>query len=131
MPGRTSGEVQRRRRNGGDTIHALWRDSRGRQFGTSAVRIAVLGGGGAMGGLFGGYLARAGEDVVLVDVSEPAVDAIKRNGVSIEEKDGSTATIKVEASTSPATLARADLIVNFVKCYHTDAAVRAAMPMVG
>ena len=33
------------------------------------MRIAVLGGGGAMGGLFGGYLTRAGEDVVLVDVS--------------------------------------------------------------
>ena len=57
------------------------------------MKIAVLGGGGAMGGIFGGYLARAGEDVVLVDVSQAAVDAINRTASSIEEKDGSTATI--------------------------------------
>ena len=54
------------------------------------MKIAVLGGGGAMGGLFGGYLARAGEDVVLVDVSHASVDAINRDGLAIEEKDGST-----------------------------------------
>ena len=56
------------------------------------MKIAVLGGGGAMGGLFGGYLARAGEDVVLVDVSQASVDAINRDGLAVEEKDGSTAT---------------------------------------
>ena len=56
------------------------------------MKIAVLGGGGAMGGLFGGYLARSGEDVVLVDVSQASVDAINRDGLAIEEKDGSTAT---------------------------------------
>ena len=33
------------------------------------MKIAILGGGGAMGGLFGGYLARAGNDVTLIDVS--------------------------------------------------------------
>ena len=45
------------------------------------MKIAVLGGGGAMGGLFGGYLARAGEDVVLMDVQKAAVDAINRDGL--------------------------------------------------
>ena len=34
------------------------------------MRIAILGGGGAMGGIFGGYLARAGNDVTLIDVSQ-------------------------------------------------------------
>ena len=93
------------------------------------MRIAVLGGGGAMGGLFGAYLARAGEDVVLIDVSKPAVDEINKNGVTIEEKDGSSTTIKVAASLKPESVGPVDLILNFVKCYHTDAAVRAAMPM--
>ena len=58
------------------------------------MRIAILGGGGAMGGLFGGYLARAGNDVTLIDVSRPAVTAINSNGLSIEEKDGSAPVIK-------------------------------------
>ena len=95
------------------------------------MKIAVLGGGGAMGGLFGGYLARAGEDVTLVDVSKPAVDAINRDGLQIEERDGSTVTIRVRASSAPDAVGPVDLIVNFVKCYHTEAAIRAAAPMLG
>lgn len=95
------------------------------------MRIAVLGGGGAMGGLFGGYLSRAGEDVTLIDVSKPAVDAINANGLAIEEKDGTTASIKVKASSAPASVGPVDLILNFVKCYHTEAAIRSALPMLG
>jgi 2-dehydropantoate 2-reductase len=95
------------------------------------MKIAVLGGGGAMGGLFGGYLARAGEDVTLVDVAPAAVAAINRDGLAIEEPDGATTRIQVQASTSPAEVGPVDLIVNFVKCYHTEAAIRAAAPMLG
>ncbi len=95
------------------------------------MKIAVLGGGGAMGGLFGGYLARAGEDVTLVDVSQPAVDAINRGGLSIEERDGSSAVIRVRASATPDEVGPVDLIVNFVKCYDTEAAIGAAKPMLG
>lgn len=93
------------------------------------MKIAVLGGGGAMGGLFGGYLARAGEDVVLIDVSRSAVDEINTNGLTIEEKDSPPATINVRASMQPETVGPVDLILNFVKCYHTEAAVRSAMAM--
>jgi 2-dehydropantoate 2-reductase len=95
------------------------------------MRIAVLGGGGAMGGLFGGYLARAGEDVTLIDVSRAAVDAINRDGLTIEERDGSTTVVKVKASSAPDEVGPVDLIVNFVKCYHTEAAIQAATPMLG
>jgi 2-dehydropantoate 2-reductase len=95
------------------------------------MKIAVLGGGGAMGGLFGGYLARAGEDVVLVDVSQASVDAINRDGLAIEEKDGSTVRLRVKASSKPTDVGPVELIVNFVKCYNTEAAVTAAAPMLG
>ena len=95
------------------------------------MRIAILGGGGAMGGLFGGYLARAGNDVTLIDVSKAAVQAINDNGLTIEEKDGSQPVISVPASDDPASVGPVDLIINFVKCYHTEAAVRAAAPMIG
>jgi 2-dehydropantoate 2-reductase len=91
----------------------------------------VLGGGGAMGGLFGGYLARAGEDVVLMDVQKAAVDAINRDGLVVEERDGPETRVKVAASTNPQAVGPVDLIINFVKCYNTEDAVRAAMAMVG
>ena len=95
------------------------------------MKIAILGGGGAMGGLFGGYLARAGNDVTLIDVSRPAVDAINAKGLSIEEKDGSVAKITIPATDDPARIGPVDLIVNFVKCYHTESAIRAALSMLG
>ncbi len=95
------------------------------------MKIAILGGGGAMGGLFGGYLARAGNDVTLIDVSRPAVDAINAQGLLIEEKDGSVAEIAVAATDDPARVGPVDLIVNFVKCYHTESAIRSALPMLG
>jgi 2-dehydropantoate 2-reductase len=39
------------------------------------MKIAVIG-AGAMGCLFGGRLALAGHDVVLVDVFQPQIDAL-------------------------------------------------------
>jgi 2-dehydropantoate 2-reductase len=95
------------------------------------MKIAVLGGGGAMGGMFGGYLARAGEDVVLIDVSRDAVEAINAHGLFVEAKDGSIAAIPIRASSNPAEVGPVDLIINFVKCYSTEAAIRAAAPMLG
>ncbi len=95
------------------------------------MRIAILGGGGAMGGIFGAALSAAGEDVILIDVSKPAIDAINSNGLKIDEKSGETRTVNVPASDDPAKVGQVDLIVNFVKCYHTESAVRAAVPMIG
>jgi 2-dehydropantoate 2-reductase len=95
------------------------------------MKIAVLGGGGAMGGMFGGYLARAGEDVALIDVSNEAVEAINARGLVVEAKDGSLATIPVRASSDPRDVGPVDLIVNFVKCYSTEAAIRSAAPLIG
>ncbi len=95
------------------------------------MKIAILGGGGAMGGLFGGYLARAGHDVALIDVSPAAIAAINADGLRIEEKDGSVPVIAVRATDDPATIGPVDLIVNFVKCYHTEAAIRSALPLLG
>jgi len=95
------------------------------------MRIAILGGGGAMGGLFGGYLARAGNDVTLIDVSKAAIGAINDNKLTIEEKDGSQPSFAVRASDDPKSVGPVDLVVNFVKCYHTEAAVKSAAPMIG
>jgi 2-dehydropantoate 2-reductase len=95
------------------------------------MRVAILGGAGAMGGIFGAWLSRAGHDVRLVDVSRPAIEAINAHGLVVEERDGSAPVFKVPATDDPRTVGPVDLIVNFVKCYHTEAAIRSALPMMG
>lgn len=95
------------------------------------MRIAVLGGGGAMGGIFGANLSAAGHQVTLIDVNPDAIRAINSIGLKIEAKDGSSTVYQVTASSVPAEVGEVDLIMNFVKCYHTEAAVNNAKPMMG
>jgi 2-dehydropantoate 2-reductase len=95
------------------------------------MKFAILGGGGAMGGLFGGGLAAAGHEVSLIDVAPAAISAINGAGLKIEEKSGETRSVKVRATDDPASVGPVDAVLNFVKCYHTEAAVRAAAPMIG
>jgi 2-dehydropantoate 2-reductase len=95
------------------------------------MRIAILGGAGAMGGIFGAWLSRAGHDVTLIDVARPAIEAINAHGLVVEERDGTAPVFRVRATDEPATVGPVDLIVNFVKCYHTQAAVTSARPMIG
>ncbi|MBW3623010.1 MAG: 2-dehydropantoate 2-reductase [Armatimonadetes bacterium] len=94
------------------------------------MKIAVLG-AGAMGSLFGGHLAEAGEDVTLIDVWREGVDALNAGGVRLEEKSGETRAIPVRATTDPMEVGPVDLVLVFVKCYHTAEAVRSAAPMIG
>lgn len=96
------------------------------------MKIAILGGGGAMGGMFGAYLAEAGNRVTLIDVVPEAVQKINRDGLTLEDKPSATSrTLKIAASSEPEKVGTVDLILNFVKCYHTEAAVTSALPMVG
>jgi 2-dehydropantoate 2-reductase len=95
------------------------------------MKIAILGGAGAMGSLFGSQLAAAGEDVTLVDPWQAAVDAINTNGLRVDDKSGASQVIRVPATTDPAVVGPTDLVIVFVKCYHTEAAVRSAASLVG
>src|SRR5580704_11002839 len=91
----------------------------------------VILGAGAMGSVIGGLLAQAGNDVVLVDVSKEIVDAIEKDGLIIEDKTGKKSIVNLKATNDPHQVGVADLIVVFVKCYHTETAVRQAAPMLG
>jgi 2-dehydropantoate 2-reductase len=95
------------------------------------MRIAVLGGGGAMGGLLGGYLARSGLDVILVDVRPDTVAAINDDGLTIMEADGSQSLVRVQATSDPASVGPVDLVMSVVKSYHTEGAIRSAAPLLG
>lgn len=89
------------------------------------MKIAVIG-AGAMGSVIGGLLAKAGNDVTLVDVWREAVDAINAKGLRINDD-----VVKVRATNKPADVGQVDLVLVFVKCYHTDDAVRNALPLIG
>lgn len=89
------------------------------------MKIAVIG-AGAMGSVMGGLLAKAGNEVVLVDVWREGIEAINRNGLRINDE-----VMKVWATDQPTEVGMVDLVLVFVKCYHTETAVRNALSMIG
>ncbi len=93
------------------------------------MRAAVVG-AGAMGSIFGARLASGGIDTVLVDVSQRLVEKLNADGVTVVRGDEETTT-RVPATSDPASAGVADLVVFFVKCYHTAAAAEMARPLVG
>jgi 2-dehydropantoate 2-reductase len=95
-----------------------------------AVKIAVVG-AGAMGSIFGARFHDGGHETVLVDVAQPLVDKINADGVTIVSKEGGERTVRLPATTDPASVGQADLVVFFVKCYHTASAAESARPLVG
>jgi 2-dehydropantoate 2-reductase len=88
-------------------------------------RVAVVG-AGAVGSYFGGMLARAGVPVVLIG-RVAHVEAIRRDklfmdAVTFQER------VAVEASTDPAAVAGADVVLFCVKGTDNEAAARAIVP---
>jgi 2-dehydropantoate 2-reductase len=82
----------------------------------------VIMGAGAMGSLFGGLLTLSGEDVWLVDIWKENIDAMRSNGLKVEDR-GKVQIIPVKATTDVASVGKADLILFFVKTYQTEKAV--------
>lgn len=93
------------------------------------MKIAIIG-AGAMGSLFGGRLALAGEEVWLLDVWEEHVRTITEKGLVIAAKDGE-ATARPRATTAPAEVGPADLVIVFVKATATEGAARTAATLLG
>ena len=83
------------------------------------TRIAVMG-AGAVGCYYGGLLARAGHDVVLIG-RESHVDAIRRNGLWLETTTFSER-IAVSASTQAEAARAAQIVLFCVKSTDTPAA---------
>lgn len=84
-----------------------------------------------MGSAIGGSLARAGNEVTLIDVSRETIDSINANGLRLDDKAGASQTIRLRATDKPSEVGVADLVLVFVKCYHTEAAVKNALSMIG
>ncbi|HEU5432642.1 MAG TPA: 2-dehydropantoate 2-reductase [Thermomicrobiales bacterium] len=94
------------------------------------MKIAVVGGAGAMGAVWASQLAAAGNDVVIVDVAKPSLAAIARDGLVVEQKDGARQASRIAATDDPAAVGPCDAVVFFVKAQHTAAAAELARPLV-
>ena len=84
-------------------------------------------GAGAIGGVTGAALARAGHDVLLVDSAADHVRAMNADGLTIETRDGAW-TARVRATTPDALGGGLDLVLLAVKAQHTPAALDTLAP---
>lgn len=92
------------------------------------MRIAVMGAGG-QGGLFGGLLKRAGEDVVLI-ARGVNLRAIRTRGLTLKAAGGVTFTVDIDATDEPSRVGPVGLLLFCVKTYHLDTAASDAHPLV-
>jgi 2-dehydropantoate 2-reductase len=93
------------------------------------LKIAIIG-AGAMGMLFGGYLSKHNE-VVLIDTDQATVDKINRDGIRIKETSGTIIATGFNAAISSARFAPADLAILFVKSMHSKIALEANRKIIG
>ena len=91
-------------------------------------KIAVMG-AGAVGCYYGGMLARAGHEVTLIGRAQH-VESIRRAGLRLETKTFDER-VHLQASTDPAAVRGAGLILFCVKSQDTEAAGKALAPYVG
>lgn len=89
----------------------------------------VVVGAGAMGCALGAYLQREGSEVDLIDASPDVIEAIDRDGVTVETNDG-LLTWRPRVTDDPSSLESPDLLVVMVKGTVTRPAIEAASPLV-
>ncbi len=89
------------------------------------MNITIIG-AGAMGSLFGSFLARSGENVFLIDIWQDHVNAINSNGLGVEF-DGKTTRVNIQASSKIQDARKSDLVIIFVKSTQTEQAASQAL----
>jgi len=86
-------------------------------------------GAGAIGGITGGALTRAGHDVLLVDVHEEHVAALQRDGLTVEDARGDWH-VRVKAATPATVRSPLGLVLLAVKSQATPTALDQLVPRV-
>lgn len=92
------------------------------------MKIVIVG-PGAMGCLFGAFLAKAGEEVYLLDKRNERAEYINKNGIKVEGVSGEfKAAVKAVAGINE--IKKCDLIIICVKSYDTESAAKAIKSLV-
>jgi 2-dehydropantoate 2-reductase len=94
------------------------------------MKTAILG-AGAMGSAIGALLHESGNAVTFIEVSGEIIDAVRSRGLIVQNKAGEQQVLQIPITSQPADIGAVDLLIVFVKCYHTEAAVRSALPVIG
>lgn len=98
------------------------------------MRIVIVG-GGAIGRLFGSFLARGGNDITLIDIDHTTLGALRERGIGLvsghDTHPDEAQTVPVNALFSGESLRQADLVLLLVKSQATAAAVRDIAHLVG
>lgn len=92
------------------------------------MKVAVVG-AGAVGGYFGGLLAKGGADVTFIARGKH-VGALRARGLTVKSWMGDFS-IRVRATDDPAEVGPVDLLLFCVKSYDTESAIHQVLPMVG
>jgi 2-dehydropantoate 2-reductase len=93
------------------------------------MKICILG-AGALGCAIGGTLAESGADVLLVNRSQPHVNAMNSAGLRLRSGDAERA-VKVHAATRCKGLAPVDLVIVLVKSFDTRTVIESAADVIG
>ncbi|WP_296224026.1 ketopantoate reductase family protein [Ralstonia sp. UBA689] len=94
------------------------------------MEIAILG-AGAMGSLFGGLLAEAGERVTLLDINDAHIEAIGMHGLRLDTDTGERHIRNLHAMRPGMAKQTPDLLIVFTKAMHTRAALASVRHLVG
>jgi len=92
------------------------------------MKIAVLG-AGAIGCLFGGLLAIKGEEVTFIDVFEPQIEAINKNGIRIIRDTGKKS-VSAKACFAKETADIFDLILLCTKTVNSRSAMQSVIHLI-
>ena len=88
------------------------------------MKIAVVG-AGAMGSIYAGLLADAGNEVCVVDKWQEHIDAIRKNGLRVAGASGDRV-VKLQATTETTDVGEVDLLIIATKAMHAEAAATSA-----
>ena len=91
------------------------------------MKIAVVG-AGAMGSIYAGLLASAGNEVWAVDIWQEHIDAINNQGLRIEGASGDR-TVRLNATTTASDVGECDLVILATKADGVESAAKSLDPL--